>query len=505
MVRAFHLGATAAVLALTGVLIGTATAQSRTAYTTRFATALTYQNVGTSTTNLQLNLYRENDGTQVTISGLPQLTLAPGAGNSLAVGQMSFTQGGFKGAGFLSSDQLVVATTVQVPIASLVRNRPLSNGFSPDAGAARFLLASTLKNAFDTTTQFSVQNIDDVGADISIEFFDATSNPPGALIFAATQTMTNLPAGSARYYDLGKINALPTGFNGSARITARKTGTQIDGRVVATAIELSTTGLGASAFEGVAGGANTVYMPAAVCQAFSPAQTSIYAIQNVESSGGANASVFVTYRYRPDNNPSATLQTLTTGAVTIAPGGKASFNACLNGLPAGSTGSATISSTGGKIVGIAKVQGGGYSTAALGATSGAAKLAFPYIRTTMVYFDTPAPGETDTRQRVSLAIQNVGSTIPVGVLTIRYIDRNGAQVGTTHTNSVAITPGDKFNSNPTNAGSAANEFGYYGNGQFGGSAIVQCTSCAIVGIARVQTRVNAVTIGAEDYNGIPVP
>lgn len=507
MVRAFRIGAAASVLALTASLVGTAAAQTSTAYTTRFATAITYQNVGTGTANLQLDLYPEGSGSPTTITGLPQLTLAPGAGTSLAMGAISSLASGFKGAGILSSDEPVVATMVQLPIGSLVKNRPLSNGFSPDEGAAKFLIATTLKAAFESTTQFSVQNIDSVGADLTIQFFDATSTPPGTLVTAATQTVTNLPAGSVKYFDLGTISTLPNGFNGSAIITSKKTGTATDGRVVATALELSTTGLSASSFEGVAGGANTVYMPAALCQAFTPSQTSIYAIQNVENAGGAVASVTVTYKYRPAISPTAAIQTLTTPAVSIAPGGKSSFNACLNGLPAGSTGSATITSTGGKIVGIAKVQGGGFSTAAPGAIAGAAKLAFPYVRTTIAFFDTVAAGETSTRQRTSIAIQNVGAaTIPAGALSVKYIDRNGAQVGSTFTNAAALPSGEKFNSNPTNAGAAANEFGAYGGGAFGGSALVECTApgCTIVGVARVATRVNAVIVGAEDYNGIPV-
>jgi hypothetical protein len=497
-----------AATAIAVATVGSAAAQSTTAYTTKFVTSITYQNVGTGQAGIRFQFYSQNSGTPVTYpsASAEPLKLNQNASVSLAVGSVSDIGTTFKGGAVLSSDQPVVATMVQVPTNSNVRNRPLSNGFSPDAGAGDFLIPTVLKNAFNTTTQFSVQNVDTATADITVRFVNA--DPAAGTVGEVKHTVTinDLPAGSVSYVDAGTINELGGTFNGSATLTAVRDGTSTAGKVVATALELETNNIGASAFEGViggaAGGANKLYMPTAMCNAFQ-GNTSAYAVQNVAPTGGANAAVTVTYRARPANDANAALETFTDSA-NIAPGAKASFSGCAK-LPAGYTGSAVVESTGAKVVGIAKIVGAGITTAAPGATAGASRLALPYVRWTSSFYTSP-DAQGFLRQLTTLAIQNVsGAAVPANSITVTYLDKNGQPVGNVHTIGTELADGGKVNSRPIDAGQAAAEFGAYGDGTFGGGAVVNCSApnCQLVVVARVQSSNGALTAG-EDYNGIPI-
>lgn len=445
------------------------------AYSTPFITSITYQNLASTTATINFQFYSENSSTSVSVD----TTLPGNAGGSLFAGSVGGLSSGFKGSAVMSSDQPVVATLVQVPQGSAtVKNRPLSNGFG--AGAPYVLIATALKNQFSTTSILSIQNADSVPADLTVRFF-AVGN--GTAVHTAN--VDNLPSGASTYFDLGTIAQLGGVFNGSVTIDAIDDGGAAgSGSVVATSMELSTTGNPASAFEGVTGGSSTVYMPSALCNAFGGA-SSAYAVQNTSTTTPAN--VLVTY------------SNAVTQAAVISPSGKASFQACAAaGMPAGFSGSATITSTGADIVAIGKVGGLGLSTAFLGASSGSSDLALPYVR-----WATDANYNSGTQQRTNIALQNVGGApIAAGTIVVRYLNKDGVQVGS-HTIAAALAVGAKANSNPTNAG--LTEFGVSG-GVFGGSVIVDGPpGSQIVAIARVQSFVPASgeTVG-EDYNGLVI-
>lgn len=438
------------------------------AYATSFTTSITYQNVGTASANSSLTYFAENSSTpiQTSLAALPA-----GAGSSVFVGNVSQVTAGFKGSAVLSSDQPLVATLVQIPAsASVVKNRPLSNGFS--AGASKVLLATVLKNQFNSTTVFSVQNAGSAAVTFNVRLIPTS----GATI---TIPVSNLPAGAAKYFDLGALSQVPSPFNGSATIEGPS-----GSSLVATAMELSTNGPAASAFEGVTGGAAKVYMASALCNAFG-GQTSFYAIQNVATSG--TASVKVTY-----NNGK-------TETKSVAAGAKASFSGCgdsgsLN--PAGFSGSATIDATNGTVVAIGKVSGLGISSAFLGAPSGASKLAAPYVRWTTSQF---VPGG---RQRAFIAIQNLGAPTAANAVKVKYYNKDGVLVGT-H-NLGAMATGAKLNSNPSNIGAAGAEFGYSGS-QFGGGAVIEGPAGSqLVAVIRVASSTGGTALVAEDYNAIAI-
>ncbi len=451
-------------------LLSAITVFAGTAYNASFTTSVTYQNVGTGDAAVSFQFYPENSGTPITYN----TTLPQNAGASLYMGNVAAVSAGFKGAGVLSSDQPVVATLVQISADPDVQNRPLSNGF--ESGSPDVLLATVLKNKFNATSIFSVQNASTGPVDLDITFYNADN------LAAAPITIEHngLPAGAAKYFDMGQIPQIADAvFNGSAVIEAT-------GNVVASVLELGTNNGNASAFEGVTGGSTTVYMPSAICNAFGGQNTS-YAVQNTSQSSSAN----VTVNYSNGATANA----------VVPAGAKQSFVTCnATGMSAGFSGSATISSTGADIVVIGKVYGTGLYTAFLGATAGDQELALPYVRWTESQW---FPGG---RQRTYIAIQNVGSALGAGTVTAKYLDKDGNVVGT-HT-LPAIASGAKVNTfakDPGVVGNAAdlNEFGYAG-GQFGGSVIIEGPpGSQLVAVARVASAAPFGQVG-EDYNGIGV-
>lgn len=460
--------------------VGMASAQSP-AYQTPFTTSVTYQNVGTSTATIVFSFYPEMNGTPITVNK----TLAAGAGTSLYLGSIDTLPANFSGSAVLSSDANIVATLVQVPTSTTVKNRPLSNGFS--TGATDVRIASVLKNTYNTTSRFSVQNADSGAIDLTVKFYNAAS--PTAAPIEVTQA--NIPAGAAKAYDLGSMSELGTAFNGSAVISAVKTGTTTPANIVASAMELSTNGTAASAFEGASNSGSTVYMASALCD-YRGIFNSYYAVQNT---GAALTNVTVTYSNGKSN------------AKDIQPGAKGSFNACEVADNAGFSGAATITTNPStNVVVLGKVAGGSISSAFLGEAAGSAKLALPYVRWT-----GDASYDAGSSQRTYIAIQNIGGGTITGV-QVKYLNKNGEVVGTETLGQ--MTTGAKLNSNASTAtlasGQSANALTEFGTpngnpgGGYGGAVIIEGPAGSqLVAVARVTSKVGTATVG-EDYNGIAI-
>lgn len=452
-----------------------------------YVTSITYQNLSATQATLVFTFYAQASST---VAHTENKTLNGYAAGSLAVGTISQISAGFKGSTVMSSDQPVAATLVQVPPGgSASKARPLSNGFS--SGSPTVLIGTAVKKVFSSqiTHIISVQNTDSITNDISIAFY-ASGNP----VAVDTDVVTNLPPGAAQYFDLATDVELADGFNGSAVVTAVKSGSANPGSIVASAMELTYfSGTAANAFEGVSSGGTTVYMPSALCRFGAAQYASFYAIQNTSSS--VTATVTATY------SPGGYTQT-----AQIPAYGKFSFQTCLaNGLPAAPTaynGAATITSDQPIIV-IGKVNGAGLATAFLGASTGTNKVALPYVRWAN---DANFNVDNSAKQRTFITIQNVGvSTIPMNTITVKYYDPTGA-ISSTHTINVDLAPGGKAASNPnTVPNSSTYEFGYV---PAGGSAIIEGPAGSKLSVvARVQSVVTVApaVVAGEDYNGIPVP
>lgn len=442
------------------------------AYGTSFTTSITYQNVGTASANITILFYPEANSNPITITRPP---LAPMAGTSVYVGSLSEIASGFKGSAVIQSDQPLVATLVQVPSsASGVKSRPLSNAFA--TGSSEVGVPTVLKNMFGFNSIVSIQNVDSGPVDITLTFTPVTGLP-------ISLTFPGLPAGSAKYYDLGKMNELGPYFNGALRITAKRSGTNEPGRIIASSMELGVNSNYAYAFEGTTESGNKAFMPSALCKYASVQLSSAYAVQNVSSS-----EIQATVRYSSGVND---------GPYTIPAGGKRSFETCAVNAP-GFLGSAIVEATG-NIVAVGKVYGGGLYSAFLGFTSGASRVALPYIRYTQ-------SGWTNgTRQRAFIAIQNVGtSDLPAGAVSVKYYDKNGRLVGT-HLLG-AISMGGKVNSDASKIGTEGYEFGYYPDGTYGGAAVVEGPpGSQLAVVVRVQTYISPTETAGEDYTGIPIP
>jgi hypothetical protein len=495
------------IVALLGALMmlvaSTGLVSAQVAYGTPFATSITYQNVGNANTTVQFSFFGEKSASPVVVSR----EIAANAGSSLFVGGLTGTEAlpsGFKGSAVLSASQPVVATLVQIaqPGNNPVRNRPLSNGFRESS--SNVLLATVLKNRFNYNSICSIQNAEsNSNIDITLRFFDADNpgNPPIEL------TEQNIPPGSAKYYDIASPTQFPTQFpnvfNGSATVTAVRSGGSQAAQIVGSCIEMQTNGVGTYAFEGITQGNPNMFVATALCNAFGGNSTS-YAVQNVDPSTAAN--VTVTYR---GINTQTNAQVTQTASATINPGAKNSFVACNANVGDNFSGAATISSNV-PIVVIAKVFGSSRSTAWLGEAQGSSKLALPYVR-----YSSDANFATGNFQRTFIAVQNVASSA-VNNVVIEYRDKNGGLVGT-HT-IASIAAGEKANSNATlatpAAGKTAADLLNFGNpesnpgGGFGGAAmVVGPAGSQLIAVARVETRdtfANPNVTVAEDYNGLAI-
>jgi hypothetical protein len=273
------------------------------------------------------------------------------------------------------------------------------------------------------------------------------------------------------------------------------------GRTVVTVNELRTNANGARSFEGTAKQSAVIYMPSALCQAFPSAQfpqgsTTYYAVQNASLTEDAEFEV----RFTTNQG------TFTTPAAPVLRGSKVSVDACKS-IPAGANGSAQIKLTKGSatLVAVGKVEGSGITSAFLGQSVGASQLAAPYVRWARDQYYNGGQ-----RQRSFLAIQNVGIA-PATNVRVRYVDRNGATVGTHSLGTVQ--PGAKVNSTPAlgNALDSCGRFGEYGGGSdpclgtsFGGGAIIEADSGAsLTAVVRVAT--GGTTAAGEDYTALSIP
>jgi hypothetical protein len=368
-------------------------------------------------------------------------TLPFGAGTSLFIGSLSELPNSFKGSAMMMASQRIVGTIVHIPQYSAVRNRPLSNMAGAGTGIMR--LPTVLKSTFNTTSVFAIQNTAAFAIDLHIKIYNI-ANPSTPI---SSFNRCNSLAGTSAYFDMGSTSSvpgLPTTLNGSAIIEATKNGAascpiqtgdpKVYAPIVAEVLELSTTGTSAKSYEGVGQGATKLYMPSAMCNAFS-GQNTAYAVQNIDIAGLATV-VTVTY---------------SSGAVataTIQPGAKHSFLGCdvdhypSNPAPlAPWSGAATIESTR-DIAAIGKAYkptDANFQTAFLGERQGSHKLALPYVR----YASDGQYTYPNNRQRTFIAIQNVGASTATDVV-VKYLNKNGVVVGAHMIGSIA--PNQKANS-----------------------------------------------------------
>jgi hypothetical protein len=508
------------------------------AYETNYVTSITYMNVGTDAANLSVTFYNAADGTTadyplVNTNG-SAVTIPVKASSSIAVSAVSSLSSTWKGGAVISSNQPLIATMVQVSNDSVIKVRPVSNGFQSTDGSGTIIVPTVMKACFNDklTTRFNVQNVGGSSSTASI----AVKWPNGDTAY--TVTTPSLAPGAVYALDMGSVTTTTSGnytppagctFNGSAAITS-------SGSMVASALETSTINKYANSFEGFKGtasdGATKIYMPSAMCSVNygDGDQSSAYAIQNLASTP-TTIDVTFTYQVRTGgvlgNTATATItldipayaKASVPGCDTLKNSVGNKNNATGNGLPASSIGSAVIESktSGNNIVAISKVIGAGLTTATPGITSGGTTVNVPFVRySTKCFVPTASDAvcQGASRQRTLFAVQNIGTA--AATVTMNLYNQNGVIVGTFTTPSIAagakasINPSSATITSATNATAFA-EFGYWCPAitdaqasctiAYAGSASFTSSSPIAV-ITRVIT-MSPLGPSGDDYNGIP--
>jgi hypothetical protein len=498
----------ALILALVMSAFGTIQPAQAAARNLTWAVSITYQNVGSADSSIQIDFYPEANATPITFYPLGATgKLKAGAGTSLFIGNVTGIGSNFQGSAVMSSEQPIVATVVQFhenAPGETVRMRLLSNGFTQNDGSNQFLIATALANTFSRTNVISIQNTEQSSVNATIQFYNTDG------VAAGSKTYT-IPAGAAQYVEMDKTadtGLSTTFFNGSAIVTAVLTGTTTPAKIVAAQTEYYTNADIASAFEGLplSRTGKTLYMATGLCSFFG--LDTFYAIQN--SSLTTQTNITVEY-FKADGTKVAT-----DGPYTIKAGMKKSVNTCKPSSGTnmtGFTGAAKVTSTATNIAAIGRAQNslvGPRSdtalvfTAFLGEAGGYSKLALPFVRYAN---DTNflAASNLGGKQRAFIAIQNLSAS--AAKINVKYYDKDGNLVAT---HLLTIQPNAKGNSNASLAGALGKsgmnpgEFGYYTDGKFGGAVIIEAhpdnPTAKFIAVARVQH-----PQAGEDYNAVPVP
>jgi hypothetical protein len=412
------------------VSVGVVAQEPDSAGAQSFASSITYYTPSETGGTLNIALYK-TDGSKI---DLPASTLSAHSAGSVFIGgsALESTVGStFLGSAVLSSDVSVIATVVQLVPGGAEYPRPLYSGFTPTDASTSFYVPTVLKNQFNTTSQVSIQNVESTETTVTLKFYRAGETSSALDIEKA------IPANSTAYYDLKDISGLGDSFNGALVVSSA------GGNIVASSQEngITLNNREAYAFEGVASGAKTVYMPSMLCNAFTDGQISYYAIQNTSLTDAT--TVTVTFYDTAG-------QTLNSVSKSIAAGNKVSVNPCNEGVSAGKSGSAVIVSDTTDVIAIGKVKSSqGRATAFVGASTGATKLAAPYIRWA---------SDPTSEVRSFVAIMNVGNA-PAENIQVKYYDGNGALSATDSVASASssLAPFVKVNSNPETGGALASD------------------------------------------------
>jgi len=453
--------------------------------------SITYYTPSSSGGELTISFYSEGSATPIT---LPSITLNPHAAGSLYVGGVTQLGTTFSGTAVLTSDVYVIATAVQFAVSPETNNygRLLYSGFTPSEAASPFYIPTVLNAKFGSTSLIAIQNTTSSEITANVKFYAVGSTTP------TVEKNYNIPAQSNAILPCNNATkvGLPAGFNGSAVITAAT------GQVVASVQETDDNGRGAYAFEGVASGANTIYMASMLCNAFG-GQNSYYAIQNASLTSAASVTINF---YDTSGTLVAQLPSTSLGV-----GNKMSVNPCTiqadygaaNNVPAGTSGSAVINSTGAPVIAIGKVKApNGMATAFVGQGAGSTKIAAPYIR----WAATPT-----SEWRTYVAVMNVGTGAATNIVA-KYYDGNGT-LKVSKTLATAGSPLAQYIKTNTDASTAGalqpdGTFGLPTIGVPAGGSIEIESDQPLVVVVRAQkdvTGLGATTRFAEDYNGVTIP
>jgi hypothetical protein len=260
-VRLLLVAALVAVLAIPMM----ASAQSGGPYTSGFQ----LQNLSGSTANISISYYNQN-GT----SGGGPVADTINANSSKTYFPLTAVASGFNGSAVVSSDQPLAAIT-NVLTSDMLGGASYSGA---TAGATTVNLPLIMKQNFNYSTWFNIQNAGSSAADITVAF----SGQP-----TCNQTATIQP-GAAATFDQLTHSCLPAGYVGAATVTNASTNQPL----VAVVMEILSGGKSLLAYNGFtsAEASNTPVMPLVSTGWFG----SFTGIQ-IQNTGGSATDVTVSY------------------------------------------------------------------------------------------------------------------------------------------------------------------------------------------------------------------
>lgn len=489
----------ATVLASMVAVMGTAQPVAAAGTTAQFTTQIYIANPNASSANVVVNFYPELSGTAEPFN-VP-VTLNANGSTTVLVGGLS---AGFKGSAVVSADQAVVAAAAQIPTQAQT-NRPMYTGFS--SGTSSLFLSTFLANRNSQFSVFGVQNVETVSVKIRAKFIQAGSTiadvyatlpANSSKFFNSTSPTTTISSAFATY-----MYTNPGGFSGSVVVTATKVSDHTAANIVGVSQELKSNDGGALGFEAIpeSAGANTVFIPSALCNATGQVQTTFFAVQNM---GAVGASVTITYISAATGNVAGTETT-----TAVASGGKASLNPCA--LQAGSTGSApgagfngsAIVSSSQPLNAIAKkiataAPTGNFTTAFLGQGTGTNKVSIPFAR-----WGTATGQNGDVLSFI--AVQNIGSSaITAGGIQIKFYNNSGGSPIMTCSSVASTNPNAKVNANRGSVNATTTCSPAVQNIAFSGNVVVEGPPGSKLAVITTN-QVNAYSYQTEDINGVDAP
>jgi hypothetical protein len=360
-----------------------------------FTTRIYIQNPNPSAANGIVNFYDEGTGNQQSVN-VP-FNLSTNGSTEILIGSLSGLGSPWQGSAVISADQPVVAASIQVPPSGY--GHIMANAFTSGEASDSIFLTTFLAigNPTNAVSLFGVQNTEAENVNIRARFI----NPTGVTVADVTLT---LPAYTSKFFDgFSPTSTIANGlhaFNGSVVVTATKVLGGGPAKLVGIAEERRVEPAGparfrAYGFEAIpqSAGAQTIYMPTALCKSGLGDPTTFFAIQNLSFTN--STVVTVTYATGTGTTP-------TPATNTLSPLAKWSIDPCQTNNNQTYSGAATITSSSQPIAAVGKASQtdpnlpARYTTAFLAQASGASRLAVPYIR-----WSPPRPSRTSARSSPS--------------------------------------------------------------------------------------------------------
>ncbi|HWQ47080.1 MAG TPA: hypothetical protein VN376_09440 [Longilinea sp.] len=467
-----------AVLAILMSVLGVSPVQAENLHQQTWNSAIVVMNPHDVSADFLITYY---DSTGIVIASTSLFTLAPMESRTILVGSLAND-----GSAVISSNTDLVAVYREV-LSNNSSSPSIYTAFAgTPAGSSTVYIPSFVHNA-TTNTLVSVQSLEG-SADVTLTmtFYDAS----GTATVLTLGAMETVHPSSPQFFDANLFTGqLTSTFSGSLVITAA------DSRQIAAVAE-QTTSSGRSIFsaEGVPAGADTVYLPSAMCGYGRYAQHSEFIVMNTS----ATAGTFTIHYYDAQGNQAFTLPSGWTSD-SVPAYSSVTINPCSvsPALPSGTLYTAVITANTGQYAAIGQVlSNNGLQTAHAGVSSvlstcsgGSCWTVLPYVEWSSSIYAI----------RTYIALMNVGTTTASSV-NINYYQANGTLLGTQTVSSIPQYA--KVNSNPSLATGVITQT----RRSFLGSVVV-VSDQPLLAIARVQRLVrnssSSYTTLGEDYLGYP--